>query len=96
MEELGMAGEDSGTGGRQTKGLGDVFKGVSAGGSFIRIRDVGDDPPHGTGHGDLLVQGFQVYNREAAEATEGLGAGSTHRWRQQWRRRVLRRWELMY
>ena len=39
------AGEDSGIGGYQPKGLGDVFQGGSAGGVFIRAGDVGADPP---------------------------------------------------
>ena len=43
-EELGTAGEDSGTRGRQPKGFGCVFKGGGAGGSFIWVRDVVDEP----------------------------------------------------
>ena len=34
-EDLDMAGNDYGTGGRHPKGPGDIFQGSSAGGSFI-------------------------------------------------------------
>ena len=58
MEELGTSGENYGLGGCQLKGLG-VFQGVGAGGTDIRVGDVGDDPPHGTVPGKLPTWGSQ-------------------------------------
>ena len=55
-------------GGIQTKGLGGVFQGVSACGSFIRVGDVGGEPLHGTGPGELPEQGLQGSNGDVAEA----------------------------
>ena len=69
VEELGMAGKDSGTGGSYLKGLRDVLKGGSAGGSagsdLFFVGYVGADPPHETGPGKLPAQGRQTYNGEA-------------------------------
>ena len=75
MEDLGTSGKDSGTGGHQPKGLGDVFQGGSAGGYFIQVVDVGADPLHGTGPGKLPAQGFQADNAEADGAMGGCGLG---------------------
>ena len=69
VEDLGTTNEDSGIVGVQPKGLGDVFQGSSSGGSFIRVRYVGDAPSHGKGPGKLPAQGRQGDNRDAAEAT---------------------------
>ena len=52
-EELGTAKKDSGMGGHQPKGLGDVFQGGSTCSAFIQVGDVGDDPLHGMGPGKL-------------------------------------------
>ena len=76
-EELGRAGKDSGKVGRHNKGLGDVFQGGGAGGSFIWVGDVGADTLHGTGPGEIPSQGCQADNREASEAMVGLGMGAT-------------------
>ena len=57
MEDLGIAGKDYGMGGHQPKGLRIFFQGGSAGGAFIRVRDVDDDPLRGKGPGDLPAQG---------------------------------------
>ena len=48
---MGPSGKDTGKGGVQTKGVGDVFQGGCAGGTYFRVGDVGDDPPHGPGPG---------------------------------------------
>ena len=68
VEDLGTTNEDSGMVGVQPKGLGDVFQGSSAGGSFIWVRDVGDEPSHEKGPGKIPAQGLQGDNRDAAEA----------------------------
>ena len=60
-EDLGTTGEDSGTGGRQTKVLMYIFQGGSAGGDFIRVGDVVTNPPHGTFRG---ITGRQPKLRE--------------------------------
>ena len=73
MRELGSAGKDSGTGGRQPTGLRYVFQGSSAGGNFIWVGDVGDEPLHGTGPGKLPAQGRQEDNGEASKDTGGWG-----------------------
>ena len=59
----------------QTKGIGDLFQGGSAGGSSIWIRDVGADPTHGTGPGKHLEQIHQADNGEAAKETVGWSIG---------------------
>ena len=47
-EEVGMDDEDTGTGGYQLTGIGDIFQG-GTGGSFIMVRDVRADPLHRIG-----------------------------------------------
>ena len=59
-EVLGTADKNSGTGGCQPTVIGDVLQGGGTGNIFIRVRDVGADPPHGTGPGKLLAQGCQA------------------------------------
>ena len=76
-EELGTSGEDSGTGGRQPTYLGNIFQGGSAGGSFIRVGGVGDDPPHGTIPGKLPKQGRQADYGESAKEKVAWGLGVT-------------------
>ena len=61
--------------GRHPKGLRDVFRGVSAGSSFIRVEDMDADPMYGTGPEKLRAQGCQADNEEAVEATEVWGMG---------------------
>ena len=75
MEDLGTVGEDSGTVGCQTKGLGDVLQGSGTDSASIWVREVGADPPHGTGPGKLPSRGCKMYNRETAEETGGWGLG---------------------
>ena len=70
-EELGTDGKDSGRGGRQPTGLRDVLQGGGAGGSSIWVRDVGAEPPHGTGPGKFPAQVCQTDYGEAAKATGG-------------------------
>ena len=66
---MGTSNKDSGMGGCHPKGLGGVFQGGSVVGSFIQVRDVVDEPPHGTGPGKLPAQGRQLDNGYASEAT---------------------------
>ena len=68
-----MAGKDSGAGGCQTKGIGDVLQGCGTGGAAIWVRDMGADPPHGTGPGKFPTQGRKADNRETAKETVGGG-----------------------
>ena len=70
-EELRTDGEDTGTGGNQTMGLGDVIQCSGTGGSSIRVRDVGDDPLHGNPPGKFPEQVHQADYGEASEATGG-------------------------
>ena len=70
---MGTVGENSGTGGHHPKGVGDFFQGGIEGGSIIWFRDVGADPPHGTGPGKFSAQGRQADYREAAKGTLGWG-----------------------
>ena len=74
-EELGTSGKDSGTGGSQFKGLGDVFQGSSVGGTLIWVVDVGADTPHGTDPRKLAAQDFHADNGEAEKATGGRELG---------------------
>ena len=73
MEELGTYGKYNGMGWRHHTGLGYVLQCGGAGISSIWIRDVGADPPHGTGPGKFSAQGRQADYREAAKATLGWG-----------------------
>ena len=74
-EDLGKDDKDTGTGGRQPTGLGDVFQGGGAGGTPIRVGDVGDDTPHGQGPGDFSSQSLQADYRETAKAMGGWDLG---------------------
>ena len=47
------------------------FQGSSGGGDFIRVRDVGADPPNGTPPGNIPTWGRKMDNRETAEETGG-------------------------
>ena len=66
-----MDDKDTGTGGRQPTGLGDVLQGGGTGGPSIWVRDVGDDPRHGKGPGKFPAQGLQADYGEAAEYIGG-------------------------
>ena len=66
-----MDGEDTGTGGRQNTGMGVVIQGSGTGGSFIWVRDVVADPPHGTSPGKIPAQGCWADYGEATKAMEG-------------------------
>ena len=56
-EELGTVFKDSGMEGLQSKYLWDVLQGCGAVDFFIRIRNVGAEPLHGTGAGKLPAKG---------------------------------------
>ena len=71
VEEIGIHGKDTGTGWRQTTGLGDVFQGGGAGGTLIWFMDVGDDPLHLQGPGEFSAKSFQADYGETAEVTGG-------------------------
>ena len=66
---MGMADEDSGTGGCQTKGLRDVLQGSGTGGAAIWVGDVGAEPLHETGPGKFLTRGPKADNGETTEET---------------------------
>ena len=59
-EELVMDGKDTRTGESHPMGLRDFLQGGGAGGSYIQVRDVGDDSPHGTGPGKFPALGRQA------------------------------------
>ena len=75
MEYIGTAGEDSGTGGYQPKGLGGIFQGSGTGGAAIWVGDVGAEPPHGTGPGNIPTWGSKEDNGDTAKETGGGGMG---------------------
>ena len=58
-EDMGPYNRDTGKGGSQHKGVGDVLKCGCAGSISIRFGDVGDDPSHGPGPGGVPTQGSQ-------------------------------------
>ena len=70
-----MDGEDTGTVGHLPTGLGDVLQGGGAGGYSIRVRDVGDYPPHGKGPEKFSSQGHQADYREAVKSMGGWELG---------------------
>ena len=58
-EYLGTADEDTGIGGCQPKGLGDIFQGGGTVGAYFRVRDVGADPPAWYGPWEAFNTGSQ-------------------------------------
>ena len=72
-EYLGTADEDPGIGGCQPKGIGGIFQGGGTFGASFWVRDVGADPPHGTGPGKISTRGSKADNREKAEEMGGRG-----------------------
>ena len=74
---MGTFGKDSEMGGRQPKGLRDVFQGGSAGGAFIKIRELGADTPRGMAPAKLPEKGPQADNGEETKVTGGWGLGVT-------------------
>ena len=68
---MGADGKDTGTGGRQPTGLRDVLQVGGAGGSSIRVGDMGDDPLHGKCPMKFPALGPQKDYREAAKTTGG-------------------------
>ena len=76
-EELGMVEKDPGIGGGQPEDVRDAFQGVSIGDVALPVRDVGDDPPHGTGPGKFSTQGSAADQGETAEETGGRGLGTS-------------------
>ena len=79
-EELGMADEDSGTGGGQPKDLRGVFQGGETGGADFRVRDVCAEPLHGTGPWKFSTWGCTADNGDTAKETGGGGAGNSFLW----------------
>ena len=57
-EELVPSDKYTGTVGSHSKGVGDVFKGGCAGGTYLWVGDVCDDPPHGPGPRGGSTQGI--------------------------------------
>ena len=70
-EELGTADNDTGKGGRQLKGAGDVFYDSFVGGTSLQVGDVGDDPPHGPVPWRVSTQGIQTDLWDATKASGG-------------------------
>ena len=60
-----------GKGGGKTKSVGDVFQGVSVGSTYFWVGDVGDDPPHGTGHWGVSTQGSYMDHWEVSPEVSG-------------------------
>ena len=73
MEDLGAADEDTGPGGGRSEVIQDVLQGGSAGSVGFWVRDVGPDPPHGTGPGEFSAQGQAADHQEAAKEAGGGG-----------------------
>ena len=71
VKDMGTDEEDTGTGGRQTTGIGDILQGSGAVGYYIRVWDLGADLSHGKVSGKFPAQVHQVDYREAAKATGG-------------------------
>ena len=74
---MGTAGEYSGVGGCQPKGLGDVSQGGGTCSAAIRVGDVGADPLHGTVLGKLPTRGCMKNNGEKVDDMGGGGLGTT-------------------
>ena len=55
-------------GGGGPKGGRDVLQGGGVGGTSFGVRDVGDDPPHGTGQWGVAVKGIHVNHWDTALA----------------------------
>ena len=55
-------------GGAKTKGVGDFLQGGGAGSTSFWVGDVGDDPPHGTGHWGVSKQGIYMDHWQLAPA----------------------------
>ena len=77
-EELGTGVKNTGMRGRHPTGLGGVLQGGGAGGSYIQVRDVGDEPLHGKGPGKFPAQGHQAHYRGVSQSDRGVGSGSNH------------------
>ena len=58
-------------GGGETKGVGDVLQGRGAGSYYFWVGDVGDDPPHGTGHWVVSTQDSYMDNWEVSPVLYG-------------------------
>ena len=69
---MGTDGEYSGTGGSHPKGLGDVLLGGGTGSAAIHVVDVGDDPPHGMGPGNISTR---VHKEDKRGTDEDMGGG---------------------
>ena len=58
-------------GGGKTKSVGDVLQGDGAGSTCFRVGDLGDDPPYGTGHWRVSIQGRYMEHWEVSHAFSG-------------------------
>ena len=70
-EEIGTVVDSLVKGGGGPKGGRDVLQGGGVGGTSFGVRDVGDDPPHGTGHWGVAVKGINMNHWERALAVSG-------------------------
>ena len=62
-DEEGTDGKDLGTVSCKHAGFGDIFQGGGTGGSFLWVRDMGDEPMHGPGPGYFPLYGGSMYHR---------------------------------
>ena len=65
---MGVVVNNLAKGGVKTKGVGDVLQGGGAGSTSFRVGDVGDDPPHGTGHWGFSTQVSYTHHWEVYSA----------------------------
>ena len=73
-----MDGKESGEQGCQPRVLGDVFQSGGKLSVYIWVRDVGADPPHGTGPGKISKWGCKEDNMETTKETRVGGLGITN------------------
>ena len=48
--------------------VGDIIQGSGSGGAYLRVVDVGDDPPHGPSPGRFPAQGVPMDHRKTSKA----------------------------
>ena len=68
---MGVVVDNLEKGGGKTKGVGDVLQGGGAGSTSFWVGDVGDDPPHGTGHWGFSTQVSYTHHWEVPPAVSG-------------------------
>ena len=61
-----MVVENIGKGGGKTKGFGNVLQCSGSEDTSLQVEEIGDDPPHGPGTGEVSTQGRQTNYWEAS------------------------------